>query len=112
MENTKYRGLVEKNQSQIKIKTSQGEFTCNYLVNAAGLYADKIAHDFGIGTEYEVLPFKGTYVQANPDFQNYKTLVYPIPDYSVHSFLGVHRVHITETPHGITKAGPTAIPCF
>jgi L-2-hydroxyglutarate oxidase len=33
----------------------------DFLINAAGLYADKIAHKFNIGLDYTMLPFKGLY---------------------------------------------------
>jgi hypothetical protein len=31
------------------------------VINAAGLYADTVAHWFGVGEEYRMLPFKGLY---------------------------------------------------
>lgn len=43
------------------IETSQGKIQFEYFINAAGAYADKIAHSFGLGLNYRILPFKGLY---------------------------------------------------
>ena len=34
-----------------------------HLINSAGLQADRVAHPFGVGHEYSLLPFKGLYWQ-------------------------------------------------
>src|SRR3989338_5835883 len=34
------------------VQTTRGDFHAKKIVNAAGLYADKIAHDFGFGKKY------------------------------------------------------------
>ena len=91
-----------------KVITSQGEFTPGYVINAAGLYADKIARDYGFSQDYKILPFKGLYLYANEDGLKLKTNVYPVPNLS-NPFLGVH---FTVTAENKTKIGPTAIPAF
>ncbi|MCZ6803499.1 MAG: FAD-dependent oxidoreductase [Proteobacteria bacterium] len=47
--------------------TSNGIFTPGYIINTAGLYADKIARDYGFSQDYKILPFKGLYLYANDD---------------------------------------------
>ena len=37
------------------------DFDYNYLINCAGLYADKIAKQFGLAKNYTILPFRGAY---------------------------------------------------
>lgn len=88
--------------------TSKGNFSPGYLINAAGLYADKIARDFGFSQDYKILPFKGLYLYANDDGLKLKTNIYPVPDLR-NPFLGVH---FTVTAENKTKIGPTAIPAF
>ena len=78
------------------------------MINAAGLYADKIARDFGFSQNYKILPFKGLYLYANDDGLKLKTNIYPVPDLK-NPFLGVH---FTVTAENKTKIGPTAIPAF
>ncbi|HHT9123830.1 MAG TPA: NAD(P)/FAD-dependent oxidoreductase, partial [Candidatus Wunengus sp. YC63] len=45
----------------ISINTHKIKF--KHLINSAGLYADKIAHQFGIGQKYTLIPFKGLYME-------------------------------------------------
>jgi L-2-hydroxyglutarate oxidase LhgO len=89
--------------------TSQGPFKTRYLVNTAGLYADRIARDFGFSQNYRILPFKGLYLYAQePAGTFFRTNIYPVPDLR-NPFLGVH---FTLTVDGKTKIGPTATPAF
>ena len=74
------------------------------VVNAAGLYADKIAHEYGVGERYSILPFRGSYLLSND--QSIRTHIYPVPDPRF-PFLGVH---FTVTADGHVKIGPTALP--
>jgi L-2-hydroxyglutarate oxidase LhgO len=77
-------------------------------VNAAGLYADKIAREFGFSEKYKILPFKGLYLYSDEPRGSVKTNIYPVPDLR-NPFLGVH---VTVTAEGLAKIGPTAIPAF
>lgn len=79
-----------------------------HVVNAAGLYADKLAHSAGVGLDYEVLPFKGIYLYGNESAPAIGRHVYPVPD-PRNPFLGVH---LTVTVDGRVKIGPTAIPAL
>jgi (S)-2-hydroxyglutarate dehydrogenase len=80
-----------------------------HIINAAGLYADRIAHRFDVGNRYTSLPFKGIYWKLNSKSKiNIKHLIYPVPDLRV-PFLGVHT---TTTIDGETYLGPTAVPAF
>jgi L-2-hydroxyglutarate oxidase LhgO len=90
------------------VRTTQGKIGAGYVINAAGLYADKIAQDYGFSRHYRILPFKGLYLYANEQIAPLRTNVYPVPDLR-NPFLGVHH---TVTLDGRTKIGPTAIPCF
>lgn len=85
-----------------KVKTSRGEFDPGHLINAAGLYSDKIAHMMGIGREYQVIPFRGDYMEIVGLSIN--SMVYPAPNLK-YPFLGVH---FTRSIDGTVKAGPTA----
>jgi L-2-hydroxyglutarate oxidase LhgO len=78
------------------------------VINAAGLYADKIAHSYGVGLEYRMLPFKGLYWYGSWPAGQLQRHVYPVPD-ARNPFLGVH---LTVTVDGRGKVGPTAIPAL
>ena len=90
------------------VMTSQGEIAFGYMVNAAGLYADRIAQDFGFSKDYRILPFKGLYLYSNKPSDTFRTNIYPVPDLR-NPFLGVH---FTVTAEQKVKIGPTAIPAF
>jgi len=90
------------------VRTTTGEIAAGFIVNAAGLYADRIAHDFGFGMEYQVLPFKGLYLHLNGAYDIFRASIYPVPDLSF-PFLGVH---LTVTVDGKATIGPTALPAF
>jgi L-2-hydroxyglutarate oxidase len=90
------------------VRTPQGDIEAGYVINAAGLHADRVAHDFGIGLDYRILPFKGLYLYGSEPKGSLKRHIYPVPDLR-NTFLGVH---FTVTVDGKAKIGPTAIPAF
>ena len=80
-----------------------------HTINAAGLHADTVAHRFGVGECYTLLPFKGIYWKLDSKSGlKVHHLIYPVPDMRV-PFLGVHT---TTTTDGSTYLGPTAVPAF
>ncbi|NBN93677.1 MAG: FAD-dependent oxidoreductase [Betaproteobacteria bacterium] len=90
------------------LETSQGRWSAGYVVNCAGLHADRIARQFGFSKHYTILPFKGLYLYSDEPSGALRTNIYPVPDLR-NPFLGVH---FTVTVDGHTKIGPTAIPAF
>lgn len=91
-----------------RVWTRTREFEAGYVINAAGLYADRVAHAFGFGRDYAILPFKGLYLKSDEPAGSFKTNIYPVPNLQ-NPFLGVH---VTVTVDGHHKIGPTAIPAF
>ena len=84
-------------------------FHYGHLFNSTGLQADRLAHDFGVGRNFTLLPFKGLYWQLHPQAPfHFDTNLYPVPDLNV-PFLGVH---VTPSPDGTVSLGPTAIPAW
>lgn len=90
------------------IRTSEGTLVPGFLINAAGLYADRIARDFGFSERHRILPFKGLYLYGDAGEESLRTHIYPVPELD-YPFLGVH---FTVTVDGRTKIGPTAMPAF
>jgi L-2-hydroxyglutarate oxidase LhgO len=99
-------GTHVKSFSANKLETSSGEFHAGHIINASGLYADRIAELFGFGSRYTMLPFLGLYISAPKLKGSLKRHIYPTPD-PRNPFLGVH---LTTTVDGSVKVGPTAIP--
>jgi L-2-hydroxyglutarate oxidase len=92
---------VEASKNKIKITASK-------IINTAGLYADKIAKDFGFSQNYTIIPFKGVYLKYHGHDKPVSTNVYPVPNLK-NPFLGVH---FTVTVDGTVKIGPTSMPAF
>lgn len=92
--------------SKGQVKTTHGTYEAGYVVNAAGLYADRIARDYGFSEHYRILPFKGLYLYSSEPAGSIRTNIYPVPDLK-NPFLGVH---FTVAASGRAKIGPTAIP--
>ena len=90
------------------VQTLSDFYDAGYVVNAAGLFADHLARDFGFSERYRILPFKGLYLYSNEPAGSVSTNIYPVPDLR-NPFLGVH---VTVTVDGHMKIGPTAIPAF
>jgi len=90
------------------VKTLVGDFEAGYVVNAAGLYADRVARDFGFSDDYRILPFKGIYLYSEEPAGAIRTNIYPVPDLR-NPFLGVHFTLLVD---GRAKIVPTAIPAF
>jgi len=91
-----------------RVRTTRDIYEARYIVNAAGLYADQVARDFGFSEHYRILPFKGLYLYSDEPVGAVRTHIYPVPDLR-NPFLGVHY---TLTVDGKIKIGPTAIPAF
>jgi L-2-hydroxyglutarate oxidase len=97
----------ERSEKPGVVRTSRGLITYGHLVNCAGLFADRIAHAFGVGRNYRILPFLGRFYQLRP--QSRITVhgnIYPVPDLR-NPFLGVH---FTRRPNGEVTVGPSALP--
>lgn len=91
------------------VETTGGlQIAANKIINAAGLYADKIAKDYGFSQNYTIIPFKGIYLKYTKKDKPIRTNIYPVPNLK-NPFLGVHY---TVTVDGVIKIGPTSIPAF
>ncbi len=91
------------------VETPNARYSYNYVINCAGLHADTVAHWFGVGTQYRILPFKGLYYKLKKEVASrVRASIYPTPDLGM-PFLGVH---ITKVANDEVYIGPTAIPAF
>ncbi len=94
--------------SEGEIKTSQRVWQAEKVINAAGMYADVVAKQYGLAQKYVMMPFKGLYLKYHGAHPPLKVNVYPVPDLNF-PFLGVH---FTVDVSGQVKIGPTAIAAF
>ena len=100
---------LDKTKSSICLKDGS-IIKFGHFINASGLQSDRVAHEFDIGREYKIIPFKGIYWKVREEsFLDIKVNLYPVPDLNV-PFLGVHF-----TPNNLKNLisiGPTALPAL
>ena len=102
-------GKITRSSSVVTLETNAGDVSSNYLINCAGLYADKVARMMGTPPAVRIVPFRGEYYTLKAESQDLvKTLIYPVPNPRF-PFLGVH---FTRNIHGHVEAGPNAILAF
>ena len=95
---------VKKDGDLFAVTTSQGVFKTRVLVNAAGMFSDKISAMVGVD-EYHIYPCRGEYLILDKIANDYLTIpVYPAPTKG-NSGLGIH---LTPTIHGNLLVGPNA----
>ena len=92
----------------VQLSTSTGVVRARYVVNCAGLQADRLARRAGASEarDLRIVPFRGEYYDLVPDARHMlKNLIYPVPD-PAFPFLGVH---FTRRLDGTVEAGPNAV---
>ncbi|SCH05838.1 MULTISPECIES: NAD(P)/FAD-dependent oxidoreductase [unclassified Romboutsia] len=112
MENAINNGVELKLQSEVldikkeddifNIKTSQGIIKSKYVINAAGVYADKINNMIG-GNEYYIIPRKGEYkILDKSEGKIANHVLFQCPSEKGKGVL------VTQTVHGNLMIGPNA----
>ncbi|GFI29452.1 MAG: NAD(P)/FAD-dependent oxidoreductase [Lachnospiraceae bacterium] len=99
---TEVTGLEKKDGSWV-VKTNQGEIETRYVVNAAGVHADKF-HNMVSDKKLHITPRRGDYCLLDRSTEGFVThTIFQLP-----SKFG-KGVLVTPTVHGNTLVGPTAI---
>ena len=93
---------IEKEEKGFVVKTNQGDFTTDYIVNAAGVYADKF-HNMVSENKIHITPRRGEYLLLDKTAGTHvKNTIFALP-----SKFG-KGVLVTPTVHGNLLVGPTA----
>jgi L-2-hydroxyglutarate oxidase LhgO len=100
---------IRKSDGEIVVETTQGDFPGRFLINCAGLHADRVARIAGGQLPLRIIPFRGEYYEIVPEKRELvRALIYPVPD-PAFPFLGVH---FTRRIDGAVEAGPNAVLAF
>ena len=101
--NTEVKSIANLKNSDFRINTNRGRFTSSYVINSAGLYADKIARMAGT-KKYHLYPCRGEYhiLDKNVSWL-INHLIYPVPQAGA----GGLGIHLTPTIDGNILIGPS-----
>lgn len=93
---------IEKKEDYFEIETVKEKIKSRYIVNAAGIYADKIAEMVG-AADFEIYPMRGEYVVFSKDQGHLvNTVIFQTPNPQTKG------VVCTTTTHGNFMIGPNA----
>ena len=99
-------GRVRVDEDGVTLQTSSGAVRARYVVNCAGLQADRVAQRAGAKRDIRIVPFRGEYYDLTESGRGLvRNLIYPVPD-PAFPFLGVH---FTRRLDGSVEAGPNAV---
>jgi L-2-hydroxyglutarate oxidase len=102
------RAIVHRGEA-IHVNTTAGDTRARFVVNCAGLHADRVARLAGAEPSVRIVPFRGEYFDVRPERASLvRGLIYPVPDPTL-PFLGVH---LSRTIHNHVHAGPNAVLAF
>ena len=99
---TKVEKIIKDNAGYL-LKTSKGDFSSKYVINAAGLHADDVYETLSGKKKYEIEPVKGEYYLLDKDQGSlFGHVIFQTP-----SKLG-KGVLVSPTVHGNLIVGPNA----
>ncbi|SFG24466.1 glycerol-3-phosphate dehydrogenase [Lachnospiraceae bacterium C7] len=101
--NTEVEDITVDDDKIYHLRTNNGEYKAKYVVNAAGVYADKI-HNMVSENKIKIVPRRGDYCLLDKEVGGYVShTIFPQP-----TELG-KGVLVSPTIHGNLIVGPTAI---
>ena len=102
MTETAFTGFMLEGGRVRGVHTSQGDFACRWVVNAAGLFSDEVMHAAGVRPEFSITPRRGEYYILDRADVKINSVYFPVPTADSKGIL------VTTTVHGNTIVGPTA----
>ncbi len=100
--NTRVENIERKDDGSYSLRTNNGEYLSRYVVNAAGVYADKI-HNMVSSDKMEIIERKGEYLLLDKEVGDFvDSTIFAQP-----TKMG-KGVLVTPTVHGNLLVGPTA----
>lgn len=94
---------IEKQEGGYRILTGQGVYSAKYVVNAAGVYADRI-HNMASSRKLHITPRRGDYCLLDKSAGNHvRSTIFTLPGKFGKGIL------VAPTAHGNLLLGPTAV---
>ncbi len=93
---------IDKEEEYFKLKTEQEEIKSRYVINAAGVYSDKISAMLGVD-DFKIYPRRGQYILLGKDQSDLvNSVIFQTPSQKTKGIL------VTTTYHGNLMIGPNA----
>ena len=98
---------LRETRADVEVISEHGELSAALVVNAAGLFADRLTPSADGGRrDVRIVPFRGEYREVFAERAHLvRALIYPVPDPDL-PFLGVH---VSREIDGRVRVGPNAI---
>lgn len=97
---------IRTREGGVVVKSSKNLYVAQYVINAAGSYAERVANLAGYQSNYTLVPFRGEYMQMKlAHSYQCKHLIFPVPNLDM-PFLGIHMARLGI---GRVLCGPNAI---
>lgn len=94
---------IEQVDDGYQVQTTQGVFESRWVINCAGLFADRVARMVGID-DYTIYPCRGEYLVLDKELGSQLPLpAYPVPNIRE----GGLGIHLTPTTDGNILVGPS-----
>lgn len=99
---TSFEDFIFNGKRIIGVKTNKGDFYSDWVINAAGLYSDKVMHKAHVHEEFTITPRKGEYYIFDRNDFSIKEVLFPVPTKASKGIM------VTTTVHGNTIIGPNS----
>ena len=97
---------VQESSDKVHVRTHDGQYESELVVNCTGIYADRLAHSMGIGLEYTMLPFRRIYFAVTRSVPSVtQSMVYPVNDV----LPSTSGMSVSKTLQGTVIVGPSAV---
>lgn len=102
MLDTAFQGFVMEGRRITGVQTNCGNFSCRWVVNAAGAFSDMVMHAAGVRPDFKITPRRGEYSIFDKAEITINNVLFPVPTAAGKGIL------VAATIHGNTLMGPNA----
>ncbi len=102
MTETEVTGFHFSGDSLQGVKTNHGDFSCRWVVNAAGIHADEVMHLAGAHPEFKITPRRGEYYILDRSEIEMQNILFPVPNEVSKGIL------VLGSTHGNVLVGPNS----
>jgi glycerol-3-phosphate dehydrogenase len=99
---TTFTGFIKDGKKITGIHTDRGDFTCRWVINAAGTYSDEIMHKADVRPEFKISPRRGEYYILDQAEIVMNNILFPVPSEVSKGIL------VLGSTHGNVLVGPNS----